>query len=104
MVCKFCGNENPEGLLHCSICGKELQNNLLRSLVGIQTDTQANLSLTGVANKGFEDTGGGAASGPQRPQASSRDKREGRAGSIFATVLAILTIIAVAAYFLFFRK
>ena len=110
MICKFCGNENPDEMQYCSICGKELQNTLLRSLVGINPDGTFNTgtdnaALGGIAHKGFEDTGGGAASGPRQ---SNSDKyyedRGSSAGTIIATIIAIIALLGVAAYFLIFAN
>lgn len=110
MICKFCGNENPDELQYCTICGKELQNTLLRSLVGINPDgsfdnNNYSATLGGVPKKGFEDTGGGAASGPrQTMQERNNSERGGSAGAVIATVAAILVILAVAAYFMIFAQ
>ena len=111
MICKFCGNENPDEMQYCSICGKELQNTLLRSLVGINPDGSLNTggsyssTLGGVPQKGFEDTGGGAASGPRRAD-EGKDSEEGGSsvGTIIASVLAIIALLAVAAYFLIYSN
>lgn len=105
MQCRFCGNENPDEQMNCSICGKELQNTLLRSLVGIDFNpnniqrNDYNSSLGGIPKKGFEDTGGGAASGPRRSASDDIDEDRGSIGATVATVFAILAILAIAAYF-----
>ena len=113
ITCKFCGNENPEELQYCEICGKELQNTLLRSLVGfnadgtLNTNTNYNANLGGIAHKGFEDTGGGAASGPRRTEAvKSGEEKDGgnQVATIAATIIAILIILCVAAYFMIYAN
>jgi len=111
MICKFCGNENPDELQYCAICGKELQNTLLRSLVGINPDGSLktgnyNATLGGVPQKGFEDTGGGAASGPRRADTGkdSSEEEGSSAGTIIASILAIIVLLGVAAYFLIFSN
>ncbi len=111
MICKFCGNENPDELQYCAICGKELQNTLLRSLVGINPDGSLNTgnykaTLGGVPQKGFEDTGGGAASGPRRADTGkdSGDEEGSSVGTIIASVIAIIVLLGVAAYFLIFAN
>ncbi len=110
MICKFCGNENPDELQYCAICGKELQNALLRSLVGINPDGSLNTgnysnTLGGVPQKGFEDTGGGAASGPRRADSGkSSEEKGGSALTVIASIIAILVLIAVAGYFLIYSN
>ena len=111
MICKFCGNENPDEMQFCSICGKELQNTLLRNLVGINPDGTLdtgnyNSSLGGVPQKGFEDTGGGAASGPRAAQQADSyyEKNGSSVGTIIATVIAVLALLGVAAYFMIFAN
>jgi|GEM_PF-1710575 len=110
MICKFCGNENPDELQYCAICGKELQNTLLRSLVGINPDGSLNTgnynaTLGGVPQKGFEDTGGGAASGPRRAETEKNTEDKGSSvGTTIATIIAILVLLGVAAYFLIFAN
>ena len=108
ITCKFCGNENPDEFQHCEICGKELRNALLNSLVSFNEDGTVNTgdnntALGGVPKKGFEDTGGGAASGPRR--ITEEDEEEGSSvGTTIATILAILVLIGVCAYFLIFAN
>lgn len=110
ITCKFCGNENPDELQNCEICGKELKNALLNSLVGfgadgnLNTNTNYNSTLGGIAHKGFEDTGGGAASGPRRNIPQNLDNDKGNASTVAATVVAIIIILCVAAYFLIFSS
>ena len=112
IVCKFCGNENPDELQYCEICGKELKNALLNSLVGFGADgnlnTNGNYTSTrgGVPQKGFEDTGGGAASGPRRNASVKADEGStgGSAGTVVATIVAIVIIALVAAYFLIYAN
>ncbi|MBE6759399.1 MAG: zinc ribbon domain-containing protein [Ruminococcaceae bacterium] len=112
MICKFCGNENREDMQYCAICGKELQNALLNSLVGINSDgsfnnnVNYNATLGGIAHKGFEDTGGGAASGPRRADESKEyyENRGSSVGTIIATILAIIALLGAAAYFLIFAN
>ena len=105
MICKFCGNENPDEFRNCCICGKELQNTLLNSLVmpGADNKIQENAhAMSGVAKKGFEDTGGGAASGPQFPAGNKIENKENNTGSTIATAVAVIVIVAVFIYFLCF--
>ncbi len=109
IVCKFCGNENPDELQYCEICGKELKNALLNSLVGfgsdgnLKTDTDKS-ALGGVPKKGFEDTGGGAASGPRNKRFADDGEEKGSVGTIIATILAILVLIGCAGYFLIYAN
>ncbi len=109
IVCKFCGNENPDEYQYCEICGKELKNALLNSLVSFNADGTVNTgdnntALGGVPKKGFEDTGGGAASGPRRFDDGSDKEGGSQIGTVIATILAILVLVGVAGYFLIFSN
>ncbi len=110
MICKFCGNENHDEMQYCAICGKELQNTLLNSLVGINPDGSFNngnynATLGGVPQKGFEDTGGGAASGPRQSETDKYyEERGSSVGTIIATIIAVLALLGVAAYFMIFAN
>jgi len=113
MICKFCGNENRDEMQYCAICGKELQNALLNSLVGINSDGSFNnngnynATLGGIAHKGFEDTGGGAASGPRRAEDETEKyytDNGSSVGTVIATILAIIALLGAAAYFLIFAN
>ncbi len=120
--CKFCGNENNDGMTHCYICGKPLSTGVLNTLVGIndagqpqqhQTYHAVNDNVPYGANaqtaaRFQSDTGGGVRSGPTQEtfgaQMMSGKTTSGKGAGVgtIVTVVLFVAILALLAWYLFF--